>query len=423
MAKDRFQILVAEDDVSHAAAIRRSLEKGYPTADISIVKSIREFQSAVAESVPAIALIDLHLSDGQSLGLLTSVDDALFPVIMMTSFGSQQLAVDSIKSGALDYIIKSPDTFKSIVGVVDGAMREWNLLQEKKLMESQLKESQARIIQQEKMASIGQLAAGVAHEINNPIGYISSNMTSLGRYAEKLTQYIKALEQSVETFADQSVKLELADFKKKIKLDYILKDLDNLITESLEGAQRVSKIVQDLKSFSREEKKEAVLSDLNENIRSTLNIVRNEIKYVAELDLQLGEVPPLLCHPQQISQVVMNLLVNAAHAIGEKGVITLKTGINGDYVEIDVTDTGCGIPPQVIKKIFDPFFTTKDPGKGTGLGLSISLDIIRKHGGELLVNSEPGVGTTFTVRLPVAGHFDETVHSDIDSAEGACSHV
>lgn len=423
MAKDRFHILVAEDDASHAAAIRRSLEKGYPGADISIVKSIREFHELVSETVPAIALIDLHLSDGQSLGLLTSVDDALFPVIMMTSFGSQQLAVDSIKSGALDYIIKSPETFKSIVGVVDGALREWNLIQEKKQMETQLKESQARIIQQEKMASIGQLAAGVAHEINNPIGYISSNMTSLGRYAEKLVQYIKALEQAVETLSDQTAKTELAEIKKKIKLDYILKDLDNLITESLEGAQRVSKIVQDLKSFSREEKKEAVLSDLNENIRSTLNIVRNEIKYVAELDLQLGAIPPLLCHPQQISQVVMNLLVNAAHAIDEKGVITLKTDFCGSYVEIIVSDTGCGISPQNIKKIFEPFFTTKDPGKGTGLGLSISLDIIRKHGGELLVSSQPGIGTTFTVRLPVDGQHAEAEQAGIAAAEGVGSNV
>jgi len=401
MSDANFQILIAEDDASHTAAIHRQLKKDYPNAKISYVKSLREYALSISERTPSIALLDIHLSDGQSLGLLTSpASDGAFPIIIMTSFGSQQLAVDAIKAGALDYIVKSPDVFKSISGVIEGTLREWKLLQEKKQMEMQLKDSQARIIQQEKMASIGQLAAGVAHEINNPMGYISSNMSSLGRYVEKLSQFIHVQEEAIEKCADPDTKAEVAILKKQIKLDYILNDLHNLITESLEGSQRVSKIVQDLKSFSREDKNEPTLSDLNEQIKSTINIVRNEIKYVAELDLRFGDIPPILCHPQQIGQVVMNLLVNAAHAITENGIITLTTSHVSNMIEVTISDNGSGISPENIKKIFEPFFTTKEPGKGTGLGLAISLDIIRKHDGELMVESEPGKGTTFTVRLP-----------------------
>jgi two-component system NtrC family sensor kinase len=275
--------------------------------------------------------------------------------------------------------------------------------QDRKRMEQQLKESQARIIQQEKMASIGQLAAGVAHEINNPMGYITSNMNSLWKYAEKLAQFVEIQEQAIEKCADQETRAAIVDLKHQIKLDFVMKDFRNLISESLEGAQRVSKIVQDLKSFSRADSNEAISSDLNECIRSTLNVVRNEIKYVADLDLALGDISPVVCRPQQISQVVMNLLVNAAHSISGKGVITLITRQVDDFVEIIVSDTGSGISPEHIQKIFDPFFTTKEAGKGTGLGLAISMDIIRKHNGELLVTSEQGKGTTFTVRLPFDG--------------------
>lgn len=404
MNRKNMDILVAEDDQAHAAAIQRSLEKAFPDADITVVTSIREYRECTALSTPSIALLDLNLSDGRSIDLLSAPDgDVVFPTILMTSFGNEQIAVDAIKRGAMDYLVKSPETFAAIGGRVAGALREWQLLQDKKRMELQLKESQAQIIQQEKMASIGQLAAGVAHEINNPMGYITSNMNSLWKYTEKLAQFIEIQEQAIEKCADAATKTSIVELKRQIKLDFIMKDFRELIKESLEGSKRVSKIVQDLKSFSRADSNEAIASDLNECIRSTINVVRNEIKYVAELDLSLGDIPPVVCRPQQISQVVMNLLLNAAHAISGKGVITLVTRPVDDLVEIVVSDTGCGISPDTIQKIFEPFFTTKEAGKGTGLGLAISMDIIRKHGGELLVTSEPGKGTAFTVRLPVEG--------------------
>lgn len=404
MSRKPLDILIAEDDRGHSAALQRCLEKAFPDAVIAVVGSIREYRERTAHSTPSIALLDLNLSDGRSIDLLTAPDgDAAFPMILMTSYGNEQIAVDAIKRGAMDYMVKSSDSFAAIGGTVAGALREWQLLQDKKQMELQLKESQARIIQQEKMASIGQLAAGVAHEINNPMGYISSNMNSLWKYAEKLAQFIEFQGQALEKCADDATKAMVGDLKRQIKLDFIMKDFRELITESLEGSKRVSKIVQDLKSFSRADSNEAVPADLNECIKSTLNVVRNEIKYVAELELSLGDLSLVVCRPQQISQVIMNLLVNAAHSISGKGIITLTTRQLDDTVEISVSDTGCGISPENMQKIFEPFFTTKEAGKGTGLGLAISRDIIRKHNGELLVTSEPGKGTTFTVKLPVEG--------------------
>ena len=183
-----------------------------------------------------------------------------------------------------------------------------------------------------------------------------------------------------------------------------MEDARQLIIESLDGAGRVRRIVQDLKSFSRVDNAEQALINLNEALETTINIAWNEIKYVASLNRDFGDIPEIRCYPQQLNQVFLNLLVNAAHAMeGEQGSITVRTWSDGADINVSVTDTGCGIPEEIRQRIFEPFFTTKEVGKGTGLGLSISYDIIRKHGGEISVESEPGQGTTFTVRLPVSG--------------------
>jgi two-component system NtrC family sensor kinase len=311
------------------------------------------------------------------------------------------VAVEAIKAGAIDYIVKSPEAFTSMAATLERAMREWKLLREKKKVERQLKESQAQVIQQEKMAAIGLLAAGVAHEINNPIGFITSNLSTLEKYTDKLVQFIEFQEQAIERCADEATRLKLAEMKEFIKLDYLVSDLRELITESQEGSKRVSKIVRDLQSFSRVDCSEAVPCDLTETIMSTINMVRHEIKYVAELELHLENLPQIICQPQHIGQVLLNLLMNAAHSIQSNGLITLTAAQVGDSVEISVTDNGCGILPEQLERIFEPFFTTKEAGRGTGLGLAISRDIIRKHGGELLVESNTGTGTTFTVRLPI----------------------
>ena len=186
-------------------------------------------------------------------------------------------------------------------------------------------------------------------------------------------------------------------------LAFLLDDLPTLIRESLEGTERVRKIVADLKVFSHPTEKQMVHADLNECLKSTLNIVHNELKYKARVITDFGSVPEVRCRPGEINQVFMNLLVNACHAIERQGEIRVSTRTEEGAVVVSIADTGCGIPEEIRGRIFDPFFTTKPVGKGTGLGLTLSYDIVRKHGGTLTFESEVGKGTTFRIRLPVAG--------------------
>lgn len=403
MSPSFLNILIVEDDASHAAAIKRALNSSDIVAEVTVVSTLQAFRNYIDQRTPDVAIMDLNLPDGRAVEVLNSpADENAFPILLMTSYGNEQVAVEAIKAGALDYIVKSPEAFMSLPGTIERANREWNLLQEKKRMETQLRESQAQVVQQEKMASIGLLAAGVAHEINNPIGYITSNLNSLSKYTDKLVHFIEAQNSALDQSVDTPAKAEVSELRKQIKLDYLISDLRELISETLDGSRRVSKIVQDLQNFSRADGNDTVQCNLNETIKSTINIVRNEIKYVAELELRLAEMPPVICRPQQIGQVILNLLLNAAHSIQENGLIALETACDGDTVEIRVSDNGCGIRQEHLDKIFEPFFTTKESGKGTGLGLAISRDIVKRHGGELLVQSEQGAGTTFTVRLPLS---------------------
>ena len=264
-----------------------------------------------------------------------------------------------------------------------------------------LKHSQAKVLHQEKMASIGQLAAGVAHEINNPIGFIQSNLTTLGKYLSRLSGFLAVQSGCIAAGAPPEQVESVRQEQARLKIDYIVKDLEDLVRESLEGAERVRSIVADLKSFSRVDESEFKQADLNECLRSTINIAWNEIKYKATLKKELGEIPLTRCYPQQMNQVFMNLLVNAAHAIEDQGTITVRSWEEDGYVSVSVADTGQGIPEANLNRIFEPFFTTKEVGKGTGLGLSITYDIVKKHNGEITVQSEPGKGTVFTVRIPV----------------------
>lgn len=272
---------------------------------------------------------------------------------------------------------------------------------EQKKYEETMRAMQAQIIQQEKMASIGQLAAGVAHEINNPVGFITSNLTSLGKYAERLDTFIAAMQKSLYECPNHPGLGELDQLRQKLKVDYIISDVNELINESLDGANRVRRIVQDLKSFSRVDQAEKSRANLNDCLETTINIAWNELKYIATLERRFGEIPEIICNPQQLNQVFLNLLVNAAQSMEQQGTITVTTWSEPGQVCVSVADTGKGMPQEVQERIFEPFFTTKPAGKGTGLGLSISADIVRKHQGEISVKSEPGAGTTFIVRLPL----------------------
>ena len=273
-----------------------------------------------------------------------------------------------------------------------------------------LEHTQAQMLQSEKMASIGQLAAGVAHEINNPTGFVSSNLKTLRDYQDdmnrligdyqKLKAALKALpqEQLNETVLDGIARVETVE--EDVDIEYIQEDVGELIGDCREGMERIKKIVEDLKHFAHPGEDKMKETDINTGIESTLNVVNNELKYKATIVKELGDVPIIHGYPQQLNQVFMNILVNAAQAIEKKGEIKIATGTVNGHAEIRISDTGCGIPEASVTKIFDPFFTTKDVGKGTGLGMNIAYNIINKHNGEIRVESKVGEGTTFIIHLP-----------------------
>lgn len=266
----------------------------------------------------------------------------------------------------------------------------------------ELQTSHEQLLQSEKLASIGQLAAGVAHEINNPVGYVYSNLSTLQNYINNLCQMLEGYERLESLFTEEQEALTAVQrLKKELDVEYLKSDVQDLVSESMEGISRVKGIVQDLKDFSHVDEAEWQWTDLHQGLNSTLNIVNNEIKYKAEVVKEYGEIPDVECLVSQINQVFMNLLVNAAHSIEKEGAITIRTGHENNMVWIAVSDTGSGIKAENIKKIFDPFFTTKAIGTGTGLGLSLSYGIVKKHGGDIKVTSAIGKGTTFTVYLPV----------------------
>lgn len=266
----------------------------------------------------------------------------------------------------------------------------------------ELKETQSRLVHSAKMVSLGQLVAGVAHELNNPIGFIYGNMSHLKDYSEKLIDLIRLAEKHTEASA-----AELAKKKEEYEFDYIIQDLPKLIASCEDGARRTRNIVMGLRNFSRLEEAKLVEIDIHEALDTTLNLLHGELKDRIEVHRQYEPIPRVFCFASQINQVLMNILSNAAQAISGPGHIWISTHALKDpktkegQIEISVQDSGQGIPPENLGKIFDPFFTTKGVGSGTGLGLSISYGIIHNHGGEIQVRSELGVGTVFMITLPV----------------------
>lgn len=300
---------------------------------------------------------------------------------------------------------------------LDGPARVWWLLQDRTgVMRAQrelvhnfrllqqtnqrLAEAQNQLVQSEKMVSLGQLAAGLAHEINNPLGFVASNLVSLRRYALGLIRLLQAQDAG----ADPAT---LAALRHEADVDFVAQDLPDLLDQSDDGLARVKKIVQDLKDFSRVDQSDWQDADLNAGLDSTLNMVMHEVKYKARVDKQYGALPLVHCLAGQLNQVFMNLIVNAAQAIERDGLITLRTGtatVDGAaWAWVDVQDNGAGMSPEVQRRVFEPFFTTKPVGQGTGLGLSLSFSIVKKHGGRIELDSEAGRGTRFRVWVPVAG--------------------
>lgn len=276
---------------------------------------------------------------------------------------------------------------------------------ELELANREIKQAQAKLLHSEKMASIGVLAAGVAHEINNPIGFVMSNLRSLTIYGQSYRALIneyQRLAELTEPADRQEQRHKIGQLCDDYDLAFMNEDLDSLLSDSIEGVERVRDIVKGLKEFSHVD---TVVSywvcDLNECIKSTLRVVINELKYHCDVQTDLGDLPLTYCCPGQINQVLLNLLLNAGHAIEGRGIIRIRSRHNADRLEISVSDTGKGIPADLLDKLFDPFFTTKAVGEGAGLGLAIAYGIVQDHQGEIRVDSRPGEGSCFTLCLPV----------------------
>jgi signal transduction histidine kinase len=262
-----------------------------------------------------------------------------------------------------------------------------------------LQTTQLQLIQREKMASVGQLVAGVAHELNNPIGFISSNVATLADFVQRLRAMLTTYQETALPEADRS---RLDARRQELQVDYALKYLDSMISGIREGADRTRKIVGDLRVFTRTPDDVWQAVDLHEELESSLTLLNHLLKDRITVIRTYGSLGPVECVRSQIDQVFLNVLANAAQAIPGPGTITIETRRVGPVAEITIADTGPGIPPDVLRRVFDPFFTTKPVGEGTGLGLSISYEIVTKHGGEIRAESPPEGGAAFTLRLPVA---------------------
>ena len=387
-----------------------------------------EAQKVMGRAEIEVVVLDVKMPGLSGIDVLRWIKKAypLTEVVMMTGYASIDDGVFVLKEGADDYLIKPFRDLDEVVLVVDNAiavrqMKIENIALTKGLeqrvqertreleeaMEA-LKNAQTQLVQQEKMVSIGQLAAGVAHEINNPVAFVSTNLRTLKEYVEELSRLIaktNEMEQALESedlSRMRSLCTEVIALKQEMNLDFIMEDLEHLIEESLEGTERVRRIVMDLRHFSHRGEEEMRYADLNEELESTLNIVWNELKYKATVIKEYGDLPQIHCYPTELNQVFMNLLVNAAHAIPDRGEITVRTYQENGKVFVQICDTGEGIPKENLPKLFEPFFTTKAPGSGMGLGLSIAYSIVvEKHHGSIVVESEVGKGTTFAITLPI----------------------
>ncbi len=406
-----FKILLVDDDPVFRMTIKAMLKTGYDVKEVDSGEAAIDF---LEHDNADLILLDLNMPGISGLQVLQHISqkkkNSEIPVIFLSAADDNEAISSAFQSGAVDYLTKPVKKYELIARVnTHLELRHRQLHLEDMVAErtaellkanEELESAQTQLLQSEKMASIGQLAAGVAHEINNPVGYVASNLVSLSQYMNDIFSLVEKYEK-YESSLDKSALAEIAVIKDDIDLDYLKSDINELLSETSDGISRVREIVLSLKEFSHVGENRWEIANIHEGIDSTLNIVHNEIKYKAVVTKNYGQIEDIQCIPSQLNQVFMNFLVNAAHAIEDNGEINITTSQQGDRVTIQISDNGCGIPKNKQAKIFDPFFTTKPVGKGTGLGLSLSYKIIEKHHGSIDLISEEGKGTTFIISLPV----------------------
>lgn len=273
---------------------------------------------------------------------------------------------------------------------------------------TELKGAQAKLLENEKMASIGQLAAGIAHEINNPLAFLSSNIATIESSMNYFVQFIREYDAAFQSMLSNGAALpaeavKAVEMRKSLEIEYIIKDVQDIVRESLEGSERIKNIVADLREFSQVDSIQAGPLDINKMLDSTINHIPGGLRARARITRRYGQVPEIIFNSGELNQVFMNILLNACQAVEDGAEVKVTTFLDGANVIAEIADNGCGIPPENLQRIFEPFFTTKAVGQGTGLGLSIVYNIVKRNGGEISVKSVPGKGTAFTLAFPLRG--------------------
>jgi two-component system, NtrC family, sensor kinase len=411
------RILVVDDEESVLNLFASYLSETY---SCETAGNAQEALEILAREPFALVVTDMQMPGLSGVELLRKITEHYkdTAVIIVSGIARTQRIMDAIRVGASDYLIKPCDLDVLTISVEralerrmllrnasrykqDLEHRNAELARQKREMER----LQAQVLQAEKMASLGQLAAGVAHELNNPAGFIYSNIDLLKEYIERLKRCLFDYDRlALAPEAAEQIRV----IKKEIDYDNIVAELDSILSDCYVGAERIRDVVQNLRLFSRLDEPAVTRVDLNEGIEATVRLLPGYYKSGSiRLVRDYGEVPQVNCYAAQLNQVWMNLLVNAAQAIDSaEGEVRITTRFKGRTAVVSVSDTGPGIPGEQLSKIFDPFFTTKPVGEGTGLGLSISHGIVERHGGKIEVESAPGLGTTFTISLPIDADLD-----------------
>jgi two-component system NtrC family sensor kinase len=411
--RSKQRVLIVDDEEGIRNVINAFLGEKYVCETAA---SSDEALVHLAKDTYALVITDIKMPGRNGIELLRDIRSR-YPdtaVIMISGIHRPQRIRDALQLGAVDYLTK-PLELEVLAFSVERALERRELMLtarsyradlerqnvELAARKAQLERLQAQIVHSEKMAGLGQLAAGVAHELNNPAGFIIGNMALLRSYLGRL-ELVLSIYERASLPPEEAAELRVT--KTEIGYDALLPDLRSMIADCLEGAERIRDVVKNLRLFSRIDDAEFKRVDLHESIDSTIRLLSRyygsgRIRLVREY----GALPHVNCYAGQLNQVWTNLLVNAAQAIRSQGEVTISTEVNGESVVISLSDTGCGIEPDHLNRIFDPFFTTKPVGEGTGLGLSITYGIIKKHGGTITVQSVPGAGTKFHVSIPMDG--------------------
>jgi signal transduction histidine kinase len=401
---DTVKIIFADDDV----VARKLVLKLMKEADFKIImaENGREAWELLNRSGARVVVTDWSMPEMTGLDLCRKIRDEIKDVyvfiILITSRSDKEDTIEGLRAGADDFLVK-PLNVGELTARIRSGIRIINL-------EDRVKKASEQLYQSEKMATVGQLAAGVAHEINNPTGFVSSNLQTLAVYQKDINALLALYRDLKHMIRDGSnagseaileTLTRIDRQEEDLDIDYLIKDSEDLIGESREGMERIKKIVMDLKDFAHPGEDTMKETDINVCLDSTLNVIWNEIKYSTQVKKHYGTLPPLLCYPQQLNQVFMNMIINAAQAIEGEGVITITTDHDASGITVRIMDTGKGIPEENLSRIFDPFFTTKEVGKGTGLGMNVAYNIVKKHHGTIDVTSEVGKGTEFAIHLPL----------------------